>query len=165
VSQRVTNVTEAPWQTLSILRPADDARQHARAWRAAACRLLPQRHGTCAQMWDPLRKILSRSKSLRATLGDVVFETPRIRGQTLHSAFQWRIKKDLDSNSFYVGLKLLPDAHIGVEGRETNYINFDIEGAKRIRADLDSCIAEYQRLTRFGRTSFGQRGRDVPHSD
>jgi hypothetical protein len=61
-------------------------------------------------MWDPLRKILARfSKPLRATLGDVAFETPRIQGQMLHSAFQWRIKKDVDTSSFYIGVKLLLD--------------------------------------------------------
>jgi hypothetical protein len=65
-------------------------------------------------------------------------------------------------NDMERGLKLLPDAYAGLQGRVNNYISFDIEGAKRVRADLDSCIAEYQQLTRFGRAGFGQKDSELP---
>jgi hypothetical protein len=116
-------------------------------------------------MWDFLRKILARSNVFRAAGGDVVFVTPPVRGQTLHSAFQWRIQRDLDGNSLYIGLKLFPDAWVAVEGQETSYINFDLESAKRVRENLDACIAQYRGLTGFGRVSSGQRNRGVQRSD
>jgi hypothetical protein len=98
-------------------------------------------------MWGPLRKILARSKSLGATLGEVICETPPTKGVSSHSLFQWRVKKGLDPTSFFIALKLRADAYAGAEGSPTNYISFDIKTAEQIRADLDRCIAEYRRLT------------------
>jgi hypothetical protein len=99
-------------------------------------------------MWTFLRKILARSKILNAALGEVVFETPEVTGQNSRSFLQWRVKKDVGGNTYFVGLRMLPDAYAGSEGSPTNYMNFDVESAKRLRFHLDRCIGEYYRLTR-----------------
>jgi len=98
-------------------------------------------------MWAFLRNIVARSKILNAALGDVVFETPEVSGQYQRSFLQWRVKRDAEGSHYYVGLRMLPDTYAGPEGSPTNYINFDIESAQRLRFHLDSCIAEYYRLT------------------
>jgi hypothetical protein len=98
-------------------------------------------------MWRQLERLLARSRTLSSALGDVVFETPPLRGQSRHSLFQWRLKKGLDGTSLFVAFKLLPDTYAGPEGTPTNYISFDIATAERLRADLDLCIDEYHRLS------------------
>jgi len=98
-------------------------------------------------MWEFARKIFSKSKSLNAALGDVVFETPSVTGQNPRSFLQWRVKKDLDGGTYFIGLSMLPDAYIGPEGAPTNYMNFDIQSAQRLRFQLDRCIDEYYSLT------------------
>jgi hypothetical protein len=97
-------------------------------------------------MWAPFRKFLAKSKTLGSLLGDVPFETPPLKGQSSHSVFQWRVKKNLDEKSLYVSLKLVPDGYAGPEGSPTNYINFDLATARQIKADLDDCIAMARRL-------------------
>lgn len=99
-------------------------------------------------MWTFLKKFLARSKSLNAALGDVMFETPEVSGQNPHSVLQWRVKKVVEGGGYFVGLRMLPDAYMGPEGSPTNYMNFDIESAQRLRFNLDRCIDEYYRLTR-----------------
>jgi hypothetical protein len=84
---------------------------------------------------------------LNAALGDVVFETPEVGGQNSHAFLQWRIKQDLDGDEYFIGLRMVADAYIGSEGSPTNYLNFDIESAQRLRFQLDRCIDEYYRLT------------------
>ena len=101
-------------------------------------------------MWAFLRKALGRSKLVNSALCDVVYETPEGRGQNARSFLQWRIKKNLDGDVYFVGLRMLPDAYAGAEGLPTNYMNFDIESAQRLRSHLDLCIAEYDRLMRDG---------------
>jgi hypothetical protein len=108
-------------------------------------------------MWAPLRKLLARSRILGSSLGEVVFETSPVTGQSSHSLFQWRVKKGLDGNSLFVALRLVPDAYAGREESPTNYISFDIESAKQIRADLDRCIAEFYRLAAAGTPSRSPR--------
>lgn len=104
-------------------------------------------------MWAPLKRLLARSKTLGPLLGDVLFETPRLRGQSSHSVFQWRVKKSLDEKSLYIALKLIPDGYAGPEGSPTNYINFDLATAVRIRADLDQCIKMARRFAGAGNSA------------
>ena len=99
-------------------------------------------------MWTFLRKALARSATLNSTLGDVVYEAPEVCGQSSRSFAQWRVKKGVKGDEYFVGLKMRPDAYAGAEGSPTNYMNFDIESAQRLRFNLDLCIAEYYRLTR-----------------
>lgn len=97
-------------------------------------------------MWASVKRILSKSKLLNQTLGDVVFETSEIKGASSHSFFQWRIKKSMEGGQYFVALRMRPDAYAGPEGAPTNYMNFDIEAAQRLRSDLDLCIRECHRL-------------------
>jgi hypothetical protein len=92
-------------------------------------------------MWAPIRKLLARSQRFGALFGDVLFETKPLKGQGSHSAFLWQVKRSLDGNSFYVSVKLVPDAYAGPEGAPTTYTHFDLATALQIRADLDECIA------------------------
>lgn len=91
-------------------------------------------------MWPVFRKLFSRSKSLNALLGDVIFATPRERGTNLSSFFEWRVKKSIDGAKFYVSLAMIPDGYAGAQGSPTNYINFDLETAERVREHLTECI-------------------------
>jgi hypothetical protein len=91
-------------------------------------------------MWAPIKNLLSKSKTLGSLLGDIVFETPPLKGQSSHSIFQWQVKKGLDGKSLYVCVKLRPDGYAGPEGSPMNYSSFDLATALQIRADLDECI-------------------------
>jgi hypothetical protein len=73
--------------------------------------------------------------------GDVVFESETVCGQVASSQFQWQVKRGLDEKSYYVCVKMKPDGYAGPEGSPTNYINFDLPTALKIRADIDECIA------------------------
>jgi hypothetical protein len=104
-------------------------------------------------MWTPFKKLFARSKLLSSLFGDVVFETPSLRGQSSHSVFQWRVKKNLDEKSIFVSLKLIPDGYAGPEGSPTNYINFDIATAEQVRENLDACIVRARQLAVSGNKS------------
>jgi hypothetical protein len=99
-------------------------------------------------MWAFLRRIVARSQILNSTLGEVVYETLKVPGQTSRSFLQWRVKTDLGGQELFVGLKMLPDAYAGAEGSPTNYMNFDIESARLLRSQLDLCIAECDKRMR-----------------
>jgi hypothetical protein len=92
-------------------------------------------------MWGPLKRLFARSKSLKALLGDVVFESQAVRGQAGSSQFQWQVKRGLDEKSYYVCVKMTADGSIGREGVPASYINFDLPTALKVRADIDECIA------------------------
>jgi len=92
-------------------------------------------------MWGPLRKFFARSNGFEALCGDVVFESEVVRGQLGSSQFQWQVKRGLDEKSYYVCIKMKADGTIGRERSPTNYINFDLPTALKIRADIDECIA------------------------
>ena len=92
-------------------------------------------------MWGPFKKFLARSKSFKALLGDVVFESEAVRGQAATSQFQWQVKRALDEKSYYVCVKMKADESVGPEGSPTSQINFDLPTALKIRADIDECIA------------------------
>ena len=96
-------------------------------------------------MWGSVKKLLGRFGSFNALLGDVVFETPPVTGQSSSSLFQWRVKQGTDGQSLFISMECRPDASMTVNNRERVYINFDLATAERVRADLDSCIAEHQR--------------------
>jgi hypothetical protein len=97
-------------------------------------------------MWAPFRRLFANSKLLGSLLGDVVFETAPVRGQSSHSTFQWRVKTSVDEKSLFISLKLVPDGYAGSEGSPKNYISFDLSTAEQIRADLDVCIRKARQL-------------------
>jgi hypothetical protein len=85
--------------------------------------------------------MFARSNSFKALFGDVVFESEAVRGQLTNSQFQWQVKRGLDEKSYYLCVKMKADGSIGPERAPTNYINFDLPTALKIRADIDECIA------------------------
>ena len=91
-------------------------------------------------MWPIFRSILSRSKLFNTIAGDVVFATTEESGSSRHSIFEWRVKELLDKSDVVIGLKMKPDGFAGAEGDATNYINFDIETAIKVRDHLNECI-------------------------
>lgn len=91
-------------------------------------------------MWPVFRKLFSGSESLNALLGDVIFAAPREYGTNQNSFFEWRVKKSVDGTKLYVSLAMIPDGYIGPEGSPTNYMNFDLETAERVREHLTECI-------------------------
>ena len=91
-------------------------------------------------MWAMFKGLLSGSKSLNTLLGSVVFSTPREHGNYAHSFLEWRVKKTLDDRSLVIGLSMKPDGYAGAEGSPTNYMNFDLDTAIRLRDHLDRCI-------------------------
>ena len=92
-------------------------------------------------MWGPLMRLFARSNSVKALLGDVVFESEVVRGQLGSSQFQWQVKRGLDEKSYYVCVKMKADESVGPEGSPISHINFDLPTALKIRADIDECIA------------------------
>ncbi len=78
-------------------------------------------------------------------LGDVLVEAQPVWGQTPEAHLQWRVKRGLDGR-LYLGAKIKADAYAGEEGRPNNFINFDLQAAEKLRAELDSCIEELRRL-------------------
>jgi hypothetical protein len=106
-------------------------------------------------MWSFLKKILARSDTLNALLGDVVFTTPSQRGVSKHSIFEWCVKKTVDGDRLFVSAKMIPDGYAGPEGSPTNYISFDLDAAIQLRDNLNSCIEIVQRQSKTdGQPSF-----------
>jgi hypothetical protein len=91
-------------------------------------------------MWNLLGKLLSRSKTFNALFGDVMFTTPREHGAYARSFFEWRVKRSIDHRHIYIAIKMKPDGAVGRQGSMTNYINFDLEAAIRLRNNLNDCI-------------------------
>jgi hypothetical protein len=98
-------------------------------------------------VWPFVKKALSRLPSLGAALGEVVFETRPLKGQIDGSLFQWRVKRSMDAEAYFIGLKLQPDSYAGPDGSVVNYINLSIEDAEQAKADLERCIAECRMLS------------------
>jgi hypothetical protein len=96
-------------------------------------------------MWGSVKKLLGHIGSFNSLLGDVVFETPPVGGQSSSSEFEWRVKQGTDGQSLFVSLKCQPDTSFEVNNRSRMYIEFDLAAAQQVRADLDACIAELQR--------------------
>src|SRR5579871_2243800 len=91
-------------------------------------------------MWSLLGNLLSRSKTLNALFGDVVFTTPREQGAYARSFFEWRVKRSIDNKHLYIAVLMKHDGAVGTRGSMTNYINFDLEAAVRLRDNLNDCI-------------------------
>jgi hypothetical protein len=89
-----------------------------------------------------LKKLLSRSKTLDALFGDVVFATPQEHGVcSPRSFFEWRVKSSVDNTRVYIAVKMSPDAYsLAPSLKAKNYINFDLEAAIRLRDDLNRCL-------------------------
>ena len=99
-------------------------------------------------MWRFFKSLLTQIGLVNASLGDVLFETPPVKGRSAHSYFQWRVKKGWDRSSLFIALKVRADAEYGIVGATTDYLSFDLATAEQIRSDLDRCISEYRRLVR-----------------
>jgi hypothetical protein len=91
-------------------------------------------------MWSLLGNLLSKSKTLNALLGDVVFTTPQEHGAYAYSFFEWRVKRSIDNRQAYVGVMMKADGGVGTQGNMTHYISFDLEAAVRLRDNLNKCI-------------------------
>jgi hypothetical protein len=79
-------------------------------------------------------------------LGDVVFRTDREHGVFKHSFLEWRVKRSIDRDDIYIALKMRPDGYAGPKGSVTNYMNFDLHAATRLRDNLSACIEHAQYL-------------------
>jgi hypothetical protein len=91
-------------------------------------------------MLSSLKKLFSRSAIANAMFGDVVFAMPREQGTASHSFLQWRVKATIDRSQIHVGLAMKADYYAGAEGSPTNYMEFDLETAVRVRDNLNECI-------------------------
>lgn len=98
-------------------------------------------------VWPFVKKALARLPRLGAALGEVVFETRPLKGQIEGSLFQWRVKRSIDAEGYFIGLKLRPDSYAGPDGSVVNYINLSIDEAEQAKSDLERCIIEYRRLS------------------
>lgn len=87
---------------------------------------------------------------MNALMGDVIFSTEPDRGSFKHSFLEWRVKRASDTGRILVGLSLKPDGYIGPEGSVTNYINFDLDTATRLRDKLNECIAFAEKEAQTG---------------
>lgn len=106
-------------------------------------------------MWFLFRKLLAKSKTFNALLGDVVFITPQEYGSLGHSYFEWRVKKSIDNSRLFVAVAMIADGYAGAEGSPTNYIQFDLDTAIRLRDNLNDCIE-------FVRQQSGTVGQQLP---
>jgi hypothetical protein len=107
-------------------------------------------------MWMPLGKLFSRSRTLNALFGDVIFTTPQVQGTYSRSFFEWRVKRSIDRTRIYIAVKMRADGSAGAEGAMTNHISFDLETAIRLRDNLNECIEFARRQS--GSTGQAQRG-------
>ena len=92
-------------------------------------------------MWAFAKKLLAKSNTMNALLRDVVFKPPPVGGSVSHSFLEWRVKRSIDQRDVYIGLSMKPDGYAGAEGSPTNYMNFSLEAATRLRDNLNECIA------------------------
>ena len=97
-------------------------------------------------MFGIAKKLLSKSKTLNATLGEVVREFGTIESVASNGFVAVRLKKELDGGGFVTGLKLKSDWSAGIEGRENHYLYFDMDSTLRLREALDQCIEQSRDL-------------------
>src|SRR5437764_5994569 len=95
-----------------------------------------------------LRKLLSQSTTANLVFGEVVFVTPREHGAFAHSFFEWRVKAAVDKGKVHIGIAMRADAYAGSEGSPTNYMQFDLETAERLRDSLNDCIEFVRRQSK-----------------
>ena len=72
--------------------------------------------------------------------GEVIFSTRKESGAFEHSFFEWRVKETIDQREIFIAVMMKPDGYAGIEGSPTNYINFDLNTAVRLRDSLNRCI-------------------------
>lgn len=51
--------------------------------------------------------------TFNAALGDAVYKTPEVGGQNSHSFLEWRVKRDLEGDAYFIGLRMMPDTYVG----------------------------------------------------
>jgi len=91
-------------------------------------------------MWPIFKRLLSGSKLLNVTAGEIILTTSQESGVSRHSFFEWRVKETIDKSDVFIAVKMLPDSYAGPEGAVKNYINFDVDTAVRLRDSLNDCI-------------------------
>jgi hypothetical protein len=91
-------------------------------------------------MWRLFKTLLSGSKVLSVTAGEVILATAQESGVSRHSFFEWRVKESIDKSDVFIAVKMRPDSYAGPEGAVKNYINFDVDTAIRLRDSLNECI-------------------------
>ncbi|MEM9633297.1 MAG: hypothetical protein AAGA50_18345 [Pseudomonadota bacterium] len=92
------------------------------------------------------KKFLSKFATLNTSMGEVVHETPKISGEVSNAYIQVRLKEKLSEDEYVVGIKFKPDMYAGPEGSPTNYLNLNIEKAKRLKKNLEICIERHEEL-------------------
>ena len=97
-------------------------------------------------MFKALKTFVGQSAIFNRVLGEVVYETPAIKSETIYGYVAFRVKQNYDESGARIGMKLRPDSYAGAKGSPTNYIFFDIHGAMQLKEHLEQCIDEYNRL-------------------
>jgi hypothetical protein len=95
--------------------------------------------------WTKVRKFIVDLFPDTNGTAQVVYETPPLRGQE-DSRFEWRLKRRADG-FFLISLKLIPDYSVEQDGfPPEHHIDFAPEDVNQIKAALDACLAEYERI-------------------
>lgn len=67
-------------------------------------------------------------------------------GEVSTAYIKVRLKEKLGKDGYLIGFKLKPNMCAGADGSTTDYIYFNIARAKKLRDELDTCIANHERL-------------------
>ncbi|WP_306226299.1 hypothetical protein [Bosea beijingensis] len=62
-----------------------------------------------------------------------------------------RIKVD-GRGQHYIGVKMRPDYSYGGEGSQTGFVNFDIQSAQRLKADLEEALQHLAEIAQEARS-------------
>jgi hypothetical protein len=46
----------------------------------------------------------------------VVYKTPEVGRQNSHSFLEWRVKRDVEGDAYFIGLRMIPDTYVGPPG-------------------------------------------------
>lgn len=92
------------------------------------------------------RKLISKSKLLDSALGGVIYESSGVSGEYKNAYIKVRLKEKLGKDGYLIGFKMRPEMWAGTDGATTDYIHFDVKRAKQLRDELDTCIANHERL-------------------
>jgi hypothetical protein len=100
--------------------------------------------------WGKVRRLAIDLFPETNSVARVVYETPSMTGHE-DSIFQWRVKRR-DDGILLISLKLIPDYMVrggggeGPDGPTESYIDFAPEDVNQIKAALDACLAECERI-------------------
>jgi hypothetical protein len=95
--------------------------------------------------WTKVRKFVVDLFPDTNRTAQVVYGAPSLRGHE-DSHFEWRLKRRADG-IFLISLKLIPDYSVDQEGFPVEYhIDFAPEDVNQIKAGLDACLAECERI-------------------